>query len=136
MSSVFSLVVLCLSHYRFVVIQSLRVQLVVTPWTAAQQVSLSFTKTHNFLQFMSIELMMWSNHLILCHPLSPFALSLSQHQSLSYEMGFRIKWLKYWSIRFYLSPSNEYSELISFRIDWFNLLEVQGTVRDKKSIII
>ena len=96
-----------------VVVQSLSsVQLFATPWTAACQASLSFTITWNLLKPMSIESVMPSNHLILCHP------SFSCPQSC---------WPKYWS--FSISPSNKYSGLISFRIDWFDLLAVQGTLK-------
>ena len=77
---------------------------------------------------MPIELMMLSNHLILCHPLLPFAFNLSQHQGLFQEVGSWHQWSKYWSFSFSISPSNEYSQLISFRIDWFDVLEVQGTL--------
>ena len=93
-----------------------------TPWTAALQASLSFTISQSLLRLMSIESVMPSNH----HPLSspsPPAFSLSQHQ------GLHIRWPKYWSFSCSISPSNEYSELISFRIDWFELLVVQGTFK-------
>ena len=93
-----------------------------TPWTAALQASLSFTISQSLLRLMSIESVMPSNH----HPLSspsPPAFSLSQHQ------GLHIRWPKYWSFSCSISPSNEYSDLISFRIDWFELLVVQGTFK-------
>ena len=77
---------------------------------------------------MSIESVRPSNHLILCHPLSSLALNLSQHQVFSNESTLHIRWPKYWSFSFSTSPSNEYSGLISFRIDWFDLLAVQGTL--------
>ena len=78
---------------------------------------------------MSIKLVMPSNHLILCHPPSPPAFNLSQHQALFHDLALGIRWLKYWSVIFSISPSNEYSGLISFRIDWFDLLAVQGTLK-------
>ena len=77
---------------------------------------------------MSIESVRPSNHLILCRPLSSLALNLSQHQVFSNETTLHIRWPKYWSFSFSTSPSNEYSGLISFRIDWFDLLAVQGTL--------
>ena len=92
-----------------------------TPWTAARQVSLSS------LKIMSIKSVMPSNHLILCHPLLPPSIFPSI-RVLSSESVLRIRWPKYWSFSFSLSPSNEYSELISFRIDWLDLLAVQGTL--------
>ena len=108
----------------FVVVQSLsRVQLFGTPWTAACQVSLSFTISQSLFKLMSRELVMPSNHLILCCPPSPPAFNLSQHQGLC------IKWPKYWSFSFSISPSNEYPGLISFRIDWFDLLADHGTLK-------
>ena len=103
-----------------------------TPWIAAHQASLSFTISQSFLKFMSIESAMPSNHLVLCHPPSPPAFSLSQHQGLFSESALRIRWPKYWNFSLGISPSNEYSGLISFRIDWFYLLAVQGT---RKSLL-
>ena len=105
-----------------------RVQLFVTPWTAAHQASLSFTISWSSLKLMSIESLMLSNHLILCCLL----LSLSIFPSIrvfSNETVLHIGWLKYWSFSFSNSPSSEYSRLISFRIDWFDLLAVQGTLK-------
>ena len=93
-------------------------------WTAACQASLSFTISLSLLKFVSIELVMPSNHHILCHPL----LLPSVFPSIkvfSNELSLRIRWSKYWSFSFNISPSNEYSELISFRMDWFDLLAVQ-----------
>ena len=92
-----------------------------TPWTAAHQASLSITDSQSLLKLMSIELVMASNHLILCHPL---LLSLSIFPSLrvfSSESVLHIRWPKYWSFSFSISPSNEHTGLISFRIDWFDL---------------
>ena len=104
------------------------VQLFATPWTAAHQASLSFTVSWSLLKLMSTESVIPSNHLIFCHPPS-LALSLSQHQGLFHELAFHIRWPKYWSFSFSVSPSNEYSGLISFRSDWFDLLVVQGTLK-------
>ena len=81
------------------------------------------------LKLMSIESVMPSNHLILCHPLSPFAFSLSQHQGLFKWAGSSHRWPKYWRFSFSISPSNEHSGLISFRMNWFDLLAVQGTLK-------
>ena len=92
-----------------------------TPWTAARQASLSS------LKLMSIKSVMPSNHLILCHPLLPPSIFPSI-RVLSSESVLRVRWPKYWSFSFSLSPSNEYSELISFRTDWLDLLAVQGTL--------
>ena len=109
-------------------VQSLsRVWLFVTPWTAARQVSLSITSSQSLLKLMSIAFVMPSNHLILCHPL----LLPSVFPSIrvfSVESVLHIRWPKYWSFSFSISCSNEYSGLISFRIDWFDLLAVQGTL--------
>ena len=99
-----------------------------TPWTAAWQASLSFAISWSLLKLMSFELVMPSNHLILCCPL----LRLSIFPSIrvcSNESAFHIRWPKYWRFSFSLSPSNEYPELISFRIDSFDLLAVQGTLK-------
>jgi len=101
----------------------------VTPWTAARQGSLSITNSLSLLQLMSIELVMPSNHLILCHP---FLLSPSIFPSIrvfSNESALRIRWSKYWSFSFSISPSNEHSGLISFRMDWLDLLAVQGALK-------
>ena len=96
------------------------------PWTAARQASLSIINSQTSLKFMSIKLVMPSNHLVLCHPL--FLPSIFPSiRVFSNESAFHVRWLKYWS--FSISPSNEYSELISFRIDWFDLFVVQGTLK-------
>ena len=109
-------------------VQSLsRVWLFVTPWTAAHQVSLSFTNSQSLLKLMSIKLVMPSNHLILCHPLL-----LSIFPSIrvfSNESILCISWPEYWSFNISISPSSEYSGLISFRVDWFDLLAVQRTLK-------
>ena len=102
------------------------VQLFVTPWTAAHQASLSITNSQSLLKLMSIELVMPSNHLILCCPLLPPPIFPSI-RVFSNESVLHIRWPKYWSFSF--SPSNEYSGLISFRMDWLDLLAVQGTLK-------
>ena len=96
-----------------------------TPWTVACQASLSITK----LKLMSIELMMPSNHLILCHPLFLLPSIFPSIRVFSDESVLLIMWPKYWSFSFSISPSNEYSGLISFRMDWWDLLAVQGTLK-------
>ena len=103
------------------------VQLFVTPWTAARQASLSITNSWNLLKPMSIEPVMPSNHLILCHPLL-FPPSIFP-RVFSKESVLHIRCPKYWSFSFSISPTNEYSGLISFRIDWLDLLAVQGTLK-------
>ena len=99
-----------------------------TPWTTALQASLSFTSSWSSLRFMSIESVMPPNHLILCHP-SLLPSIFPSIRVFSSESSLHIKWPKYWSFSFSISPSNEYSGLISFRIDWFDLLEVQRTLK-------
>ena len=104
-------------------------RLFATPWTAARQASLSITNSQSLLKLMSIESVMLSNHLILSHSLF---LPLSIFPSLrvfSNESVLHIKWSKYWNFSFSISPSNEYSGLISFRIDWFDLHSVQGSLK-------
>ena len=100
-----------------------------TPWTAAHQVCLSFTISWSLLKFMPIESMMPSNHLILCHPLLLLPSIFPSIRVLSNESALPIRWTKYWCFSLNISPSNEYSGLISFRIDWFDLLAVQGTLK-------
>ena len=97
-----------------------------TPWTAACQASLSITNSHNLLKLMSITSVMPSNHLILCHPLLLLPSIFPSIRVFSNESVLRIRWPEYWSFSFNISPSNEYSGLISFRIDWLDLLAVQG----------
>ena len=104
------------------------VQLFATPWTAAHQASLSFTISWSVLKLMCIELMMPSNHLILCCPLLLLSSVFPSIRVSSNELALHIRWPEYWSFSFSISPSNEYSGLISFRIDWFDLLPVQGTL--------
>ena len=111
-----------------VIIQSLsRVQLFVTPRTAAHQASLSITIFWSLLKLMSIESVMPSNHLIFCWPLLLPTLVFPSIRVFSNESLLPIRWPKYWSFSFSISPSNEYSRLITFGIDWFDLLAVQGT---------
>ena len=113
-----------------VVVQSLsHVQLSATPWTAARQASLSITNSQSLLKHMSIELVIPSNHLIFCRPLRFLASIFSSIKVFSNESVLHIRWPKYWSFSFSISPSNEYSGLISVRIDWFDLLAVQGTLK-------
>ena len=100
-----------------------------TPWTAAYHASLSFTISRSLLKLMYIKLVMSSNHVILCHPLLLLPLIFPSIRVFSNELALDIRWPKYWSFSFSISPSNEYSELISFRIDWFDLLAVQGTLK-------
>ena len=99
------------------------------PWSSACQASLSITYSWSLLKLMSIELVMPSNHLILCHPLLLSPLIFPSIRVFSKESVLCIRWPKYWSFSFSISPSNEYSGLISFRIDWLNLLAVQGTLK-------
>ena len=100
----------------------------VTPQTAARQASLSITNSWSLLKHMSIESVMLSNHLILCHPLLLLPSIFPSIRVLSKESVLCIRCPKYWSYSFDISPSNQYSGLISFRIEWFDLLEVQGTL--------
>ena len=106
-----------------------RVGLFVTPWIAARQASLSITNSRSLLELMSIESVMPSNHLILCHPLLLPPSIFPRIRVFSNESALRIRWPKYWSFSFRISPSNEYSGLISFRMDWLDLLAVQGTLK-------
>ena len=99
------------------------------PWPAACQASLSCNISQSLLKIMPIDLVMPSNHLILCHPLLLLPSIFPSITVFSNEMSLHIRWPKYWSFRFSISPSNEYSGLISFRIDWFGLLAVQGTLK-------
>ena len=101
-----------------------------TPWTAAFQASLSFTTSWSMLKLMSTESVMPSDHLILCHPLLLLPSMFPSTRVFSNESAVCIKWPKYWSFSFSISPSNEYSELTSFTVDWFDLLAVQGTIKN------
>ena len=115
---------------QFSSVQSLSpVQLFATPWTAAHQASLSIINSQSLLKLMSIELVMPSNRLILCHPLLLPPSIFASIRVFSNESTLCIRWPKYWSFSFSISPSNEYSGLISFRMDWLDLLAVQGTLK-------
>ena len=109
-------------------VQLLSHLLFVTPWTATHQASLSFAISLSLL--MSIKSVMSSNHLILCHPLFLLPSIFPSIRVLSTELALYIRWSKYWSFNFNISPSSEYLGLISFRIEWFHLLAVQGTLKD------
>ena len=109
-----------------------RVQLFVIPWTAAHQASLSITNSWSLLKLMSIMLVMPSNHLILCHPFLLLPSVFPSIRVFSNELVLCIRWPKYWSFSFSISPSNEYSRLLSFRMDWLDLLAVQGTLKSLK----
>ena len=116
-------------HVLWIVIQSLsHIPLFVTPWTAALQASLSIIKSQSLLKLMSIESVMPSNHLILCCPLLLPPSVFPSIRVFSNMSGLHIRWPKYRGSSFSISPSNEYSGLISFRMDWLNLLAVQGTL--------
>ena len=122
---------------KFIVVHSLsRVWLFVTPWTAAHLASLSFTISQSLLKLMSIELVMPSNHLILCCPLLLLPPIFSSIRVFSNESALCIRWPKYWSFSFSISPSNEYSGLISIKVDWFDLLAVQGTLKSLLNTIV
>ena len=99
------------------------------PWTAAHQASLCITNSWSWLKLMSLELVMPSNHLILCCPLLLPPPIFPSIRVFSKESVLRIRWSKYWSFSFNISPSNEHSGLISFRMDWLDLLAVQGTLK-------
>ena len=113
-----------------VVVQSLsHVQLFVTPWIVSCQASLSFTISRSLLKLMSVESVMPSNHLILCRPLLLLPSIFPSNRVFSNESAHCIRWPKYWSFSFSISPSSEYSELTSLKADWFDLLTVQGTFK-------
>ena len=118
-----------LNNYNVVVVFHLLscIQLFVTPWAAACHAPLSFTISWSLLKFISIESVMLSNHFILWHPLFPLLSIYSIIRLFTNELALPIKWPKYWSFSFSISPYNKYSGLIFFRIDWFDLLAVQGT---------
>ena len=123
----------CLYFTTFSSVQSLsRVQLFATPWTAPCQASLSITNSRSLPKLMSIESVMPSNHLILCRPLLLLPSIFPNIRVLSNESALRIRWPEYWSFSFNISPSNEHPGLISFRMDWLDLLAVQGT---RKSLL-
>ena len=122
---------LFITSVQFSSFQSLsHVQLFAIAWSAAHQASLSITSSQNLLKLMSIESEMTFNHLILCHPFLLPPSIIPSIRVFSNESAHHIRWPKYWSFSFSISPSNEYSGLlISFRIDWFDLLAVQGTLK-------
>ena len=112
-------------------VQSLsRVQLFVTPWTTASQTFLSITNSQNLPKLVSMDLVMPSNHLILCHPLLLLPSIFPSTRVFSNESALHMRWPKYWSFSFNISPSNEHSGLISFRMDWLDLPAVQGTLKN------
>ena len=116
--------------YPFSSVQSLsRVWLFATPWTAARQASLSITNSRSLLKLMSIQSVMTSNYLVLCSPLLLLPSIFPSTRVFSNESVLHIRWPKYWSFSFSISPSNEYSGLISFRMDWLDLPAVQGTLK-------
>ena len=100
-----------------------------TPWTAARQASLSIANSRSLLELMCIQLVMSSIHLIFCHPLLLLPSIFPSIRVFSNELALRIRWPKYWSFSFSISPSNGCSGLLPFRIDWFDLLAVQGTLK-------
>ena len=113
-----------------IVVQALsHAWLCATPWTVACKTSLSFTIYQSSLKLMSNKLVMPSYHLILCHPLLILSLVFPSIRVFSNESVLHIRWQKYWSLSFSISPSNEHSGLVSFRIDWFDLFAVQGTLK-------
>ena len=105
------------------------VQLFATPWTATHQVSPSITNSRSLLKLLFIESVIPSNHLILCHPLLLLPTIIPSIKVFSSELGLHIRWPKYQGFSFSINPSNEYAGLICFRIDWFDLLAVQGTLK-------
>ena len=119
-----------------VVQQLSRVRLFVTPWTAVGQASLFFTISWSLLKLMSIELVLPSNHFVLCRLLLLLLSIFPSIRVFSNESALCIRWLKYWSFIFSISPSNEYSGLISFRINWFDFLAVQGLSRVFSNTIV
>ena len=119
----------CLA-YNVIVAQLLsHVRLFTTPWTAAHQAPLIFTISQSLLKLLSIESVMPSNHLVIFHPLLLMPSIFPSIRAFSNELALCIRWPKYWSFSCSISPSNEYSGLISFRIDWFDLLAIQGTLK-------
>ena len=126
-----TLVFVCPSFSKsFQSVQSLsRVQLFATPWTEARQASLPITNSRSLLKLMSIELVMPSSHLILCRPLFLLPSIFPSIRVFSDESVLHIRWPEFWSFSFSINPSNEYSGLISFRIDWFDLLTVQEALK-------
>ena len=127
-SVIWNLSILSFAHFSSICSLS-HVWLFTTPWTAARQASLSITNSRSLLKFMSIELVMPSNHLILCHPLLLPPSVFPSIRVFSHESALRIRWPKYWSSSFNITPSNEYSGLISLGMDWLGLFAVQGTLK-------
>ena len=124
---------LCLKFLIFSLVQSLsHVQLFVSPWIAACQASLSITNSQSLLKLMYIKSVMPSNHLVLCHPLLLPPSIFPSIRVFCNESVLCIRWPKYWSFSFSISPSNEYSGLISFRMDWLDLPAVQGTLKSQE----
>ena len=120
----------CFATICYCLVQSLScVWFFVTPWTAARQASLSITNSRSLLKLMSIESVMTSNHLILCRPLLLPPSIFHSIRVFSDESVLRIRWPKYWSFSFSISPSSEYSGLLSFRMDWLDRCAVQGTLK-------
>ena len=118
------------SCFQFTSVQSLsRVRLFMTPWTAARQASLSITNSQSWLKLLSIESVMPSNHLILCRPLLLLPSIFPSISVFSEESVLHVRWSKDWSFSFNISPSNEHPGLIFFRMDWLDLLVVQGTLK-------
>ena len=127
---IFQVIIITEYYVMFSSVQSLsHVRLFATPRTAARQASLTITDSRSLLKLKSILSVMPSNHLILCHPLLLLPSIFPSIRVFSNESALCIKWPKYWSFSFSISPSNEYSELISFRMDWLDLLAVQGTLK-------
>ena len=117
-------------HPQFSLVQSLScVPLFTTPWTTTHQASLSITNYQSLLKFISVESVMPSNHLILCHPLLLLSSIFPSIMVFSRESILHIRWQKYWSFSFNISPTNEHPGLFSFRMDWLDLLTVQGISR-------
>ena len=118
------------NFYQFSLVQSLsHVLFFVTPWTASRQASLSITSSWSLLKLMSIKSVMPSNYLILCHPLLLLPSVFPNIRVFSNESVIHIRWPKYWSFSFSISPSNEHPGLISFRMEWLDLLAVEGTLK-------
>ena len=129
MSRLYIVPLLIYSQYRLSVQSLSHVRLFVTPWTQACQASLSITNSQSLLNFMSIESVIPSNHLILCCPLLLPPSIFRSVRVFSNESALRMRWPKYWSFSFNISASNEPPGLVSFRMDWLGLLAVQGTLR-------
>ena len=127
--SILHICIQCLEYQFSSALSWSHVQLFVTPWTAAHQASLSIINSRSLLKLMSTELVMPSNHLIFCSPLLLPPSIIPSIRVFSNESVLHIRWPKYWSFSFSINPSNEYSGLISFRMDWLDLLAVHGTLK-------